>query len=404
MTEGEQFKTTLGNAVSVSGGLAKENVINRLLSHEQNLGETENMVENSVVFAVTEEEENFLENYGQKLAEKRSWAEKANPAETVPSKENQFQMLESMVGTLRNEIAHAVEEDIELEQIAAAVEDSELARKADMEMHQLKDLRNRIEAIIDKEKNAKEFLEKIEILEDKIGGLHNINQALETRIAIVEILHENSERRREDKTIRVGVPPWEQERFETDHVNIELHEDSEASQYLEACNAIIDAADSKKSFGGDTSVNVEVKTGEIPYARKVRNTPSDRRTDLRLMEGQKTREVEVWQNAAFTMDPESTDGDFSSDQRFIVMDERLLDYSKPATIATMLHELMHAYLEHTGDYTHFEIHENCLQVLVSTIRAMEDKGRTNFSSEISLQDLRDSYLYGMASSTMFPDK
>jgi len=104
------------------------------------------------------------------------------------------------------------------------------------------------------------------------------------------------------------------------------------------------------------------------------------------------------------MDPESTDGDFSSNHRLIVIDQRLLNYSKPAAISTVIHELMHAYLEHTGDYTHFQIHEKCLQVLVSTIRAMEDKGRTEFSSDISMQDLRDSYLYALASSTMFPDK
>lgn len=407
MTEAEQFVEVLQDGIRTDER-DKSSIIQDLLKHNQNTEETKDIVENSMEFLITPEEQTFLENYEKDLKNQKEWAEKLNPSKTTPSKENHFFTLKSATENLRDEVKEAVSEDVELEKIAAAVEDSELAREADMEMYQLRRLRNRIESIIEKEEDVKEFLQKHKALEEKVGGMQNINQALNSRISVVEALKENAGKRSEDdKRISIPVPPWERERFDASHIQIDIENTKKANKYMEACMELINAADTKKEFKGDRDIKVNIKTGYLrqdgeDLIVKQKRYASTDVTNFDLMHEQTDTKIEVWMNAGFTFDPEGNNGEFNSNKRVIVVDDRLLDH-KVKALGTILHELMHAYFEHLDDYTHLEIHEKALQVLASASAAMREEGAAELESGVTLSDVKKTYFYALASSELFPD-
>ncbi|MFB6241178.1 MAG: hypothetical protein ABEJ36_00045 [Candidatus Nanosalina sp.] len=407
MTEGHQeFKTILRNRMELRGGISKDEAVNRILDHEESLDRIGEILK-SCNLAITESEKEFLEDYRRSIEEHEEWAAKIDTTEDTRQKKETLEMIKATIDQLKRDIDEVIDEDAELESIAQALEDRKLENKAELNRKEVRELKSRLEELAEKEEKVERFLNKLESLENQLGGLHNLTWALEHRKEVIQLILEKSDRRPEDKKrIEVTIPPWERERFDRDHTFIDLKDSTSADNLLEILENLIEFIDSERGFRGDTGVDVEIKIGEIEYAHITDGylSPENDSHDFSLYPDQEDTDLRVWKNAAFTFDPDNPEGELRGDKAVIVMDERMMG-NGAVMISTIIHELMHAYLEHTGDYTHLDIHKFSIEILRTAIDNFEAaQGIDGIGSTMNEKNLKKAYKYSLCSAPLFPDK
>lgn len=204
MSEHERFRGLLKNTVHEEN---RDEIVEKLLDLGKDVSEKREII-NSLELNISDNQKNFLENYAQNLESMDEWAVKVNPARRQRYKRNVFDMLKSETNTLRREIKEAVDEEIELENIAVQLEDRKLAEEAEMGLDELRAIKNRLTGLMEKEEHINEFLKKIDILENKVGGLENINTSIENRMQTIKLIEEHADVGdiRESGPVRVHIP------------------------------------------------------------------------------------------------------------------------------------------------------------------------------------------------------
>lgn len=400
-----RFRQFLENSMQVPDGRDGSELEAAILSYDTNIDQVESILSEVVSIPVGSDEEDFLQAYISTIESNMEWARQLDSTEVVPNKKNEYSMLLSLTRQLTADLETAVNEGNELEDIARRLQDAHLLTEVQYEEEQMMEAGRNLEGILERREKLNVLMNDLEALEQYVNS-HEITASLQHRKKVIGLILENSGEASTDDpdVLRVSVPPWEKERFGKDVVEIRIENDGYLEDFLHSCMFMLELVDDEGSFSGDLDINLEIKKAEIPYARKVSKPPTDDRIDYSLPdELNPGGNIEVWMNAAFTRDTETTDGSFSSKSRMIVADHRIKG-NKPALISILVHELMHATLEHKGSFTHLEIHEHCIRLLSSVIQIMESRGRENLSEEISIGDLRQSLVYAMASSTLFPDE
>ena len=335
------------------------------------------------------------------------WARKIRDEEKTEAKQKAFKQANTELNELEQEIQAALNEDYTLEQIASALRDPRIAEEAEKSMSELETLHARIKKLAEKKKATKELLEKFEKSRARIGGDQSILQALEVReTAVQNILEKAVIRDLDDKEIPLELPEWERDNFEEDIIYTRIEESSDVSKILECGKKLVGFAAQQGEIDPDTGFKTEVRVGDIDYARKVSKNTSD--ADRPLFAEMDQRTVNVWMNAGLTKFHLENRIESGLD-RLIIVHKELLD-SRPALLATLVHELMHAYFENQGNYTHREIHKLSIKVLAAPIKT--EKENKDFTMEqllkevkpLTRRDISQAFIYAVASETLFPDR
>lgn len=181
--------------------LEDEQKVQQILDPSQDIEAKKQIIESSEI-RISEQTKQSLGQYREELREKQAYAEKHDPTQTQQYRKNTYLEVQAALGTLSEDIDRAIEEDRDLESIARSIESRELARETGMEMRELKSLKKRLQDLIKKEKIVEGMLQKIEKLGEAVGGLEDINQAVENRVETVELVLEHAEESSSDPAQR----------------------------------------------------------------------------------------------------------------------------------------------------------------------------------------------------------
>jgi hypothetical protein len=168
---------------------------------------------------------------------------------------------------------------------------------------------------------------------------------------------------------------------------------------------MVELTDDETEMNPDMSKSVAARHAEIGYARRVRKITSGAKYDV--FDHQSGGNIRVWMNAGVTKFDQVEKTSLGVD-RLIIVDTRLFS-ERAALLATLVHELMHAYFEHKpADFSHKKIHQMAEAVLRVPVEKERMKG-----SDFTIEDFINSrpangeivnkaYLYALASEDLFP--
>jgi len=353
---------------------------------------------------IDDEERGFLKDYLQELDSLRPWARKIKSEEESKIKQRTVKKINNLIQELENEINKASQEDKTLEQIAARLRDRKLTEEAEKIRAGLEQPERRIRRLVDKKNQTDEFLEKFETMRNNVGGSGSLESALDRRILAVELILENSHERDEDK-IRLEVPPWEED-FEIEAIFVDPRQNKELNQMLDLAIDLAKLAKSQEVINPDMSKSVEAMHTHIDFARKLNDRMSPRSSYYNVFDHQPGNSRKVWINPGVTIYQEGRNLPVGSD-RLILVDNRLFDEPE-ALLSVLIHELMHAYFEHKGNYSHRGIHEKAEAVLRTCIELDIDENDFVLeeiigSKPINREKINEAYLFALASEGLFPE-
>ncbi|MBY6294287.1 hypothetical protein GLU60_02770 [Nanohaloarchaea archaeon H01] len=382
---------------------SNEEVAKVLTSFDTGKEEIKSVAESEEIL-LTESQREFLENYFESLDSMQSWTKKIRSEEESRTKQEIITEINQLLNRLEGEIQRAVDEDRTLEQIAAALRDGRLTEEAERIMAELERPKARLERLAEKKSQTKEMLEKFESLREKTGGDHNLDSALRHRKATVEAVLENS-RERDSEKVKLDIPPWEESNFDEDYIYVEAEQSDELDSMLKLAKDMVELTDDETEMNPDMSKSVAARHAEIGYARRVRKITSGAKYDV--FDHQSGGNIRVWMNAGVTKFDQVEKTSLGVD-RLIIVDTRLFS-ERAALLATLVHELMHAYFEHKpADFSHKKIHQMAEAVLRVPVEKERMKG-----SDFTIEDFINSrpangeivnkaYLYALASEDLFP--
>ncbi|MFB6116861.1 MAG: hypothetical protein ABEK10_05135 [Candidatus Nanosalina sp.] len=403
-----RYSRIIEESVRTTGENSREETLQILNSLNVAPEKLEEVTRNAVI-RITEDEKSFLQEYSSELEAAMPWAEKIKKEEQTEVKQEAFRKANSELKELEQEIQRAFKEDYTLEEIASAVRDPRLAEEAERTMSELETIQNRIKNLEEKKRKTGELLKKFEKTRSSIGT-ETMLQGLQIRNkAVKEILERAVVKDIGDKEVPVDLPDWEKQRFETDVIYTRIEENSDLSEMLENAKRLVEfAAENGEIPEPETGFKTGVRTGNLDHARKVSKNTSDAASPLFNHMDDAT--VDVWMNAAVTKYHLENRKDSGFD-RLIIVHRELLDTGY-ALLSTLIHELMHAYFQHTGDYEgqegHRKIHQLSIKTIAAPIRA--EKENPDFTMEQLLKEIKPinretmnkAYLYSVASETLFP--
>jgi hypothetical protein len=378
---------------------SNEEVAKVLTSFDTGKEEIKSVAESEEIL-LTESQREFLENYFESLDSMQSWTEKIRSEEESKTKQEIIREINQILNRLEGEIQRAVDEDRTLEQIAAALRDGRLTEEAERIMAELERPKARLERLAEKKSQTKEMLEKFESLREKTGGDHTLDSALKHREAAVEAVLENS-RERDSEKVRLSIPPWEKSNSDENHIYVEAEQSDELDSMLELADKMVSLA-ANEYIDPDMSKSVVARYAEIDYAKQVDKNTSGAEYDV--FNHQSDGNISVWMNAGVT----KFDGALRASlgvHGLIIVDPRL---DRPALLATLVHELMHAYFEHKpADFSHKKIHQKAEYVLGVLIKKNMDDQDFNMEDFIGTRPANEkivnkAYLYALASEDLFP--
>ena len=352
---------------------------------------------------ISDEERSFLSNYLQELDSLRPWARKIKSEEESEVKQRTVKKINDLLQQLEREINKASEEDKTLEQIAARLRDRKLTEEAEKIKAGLERPESRIRRLAEKKSQTDEFLEKFEAMRNNVGGANSLYSALDNRVLAVELILENAHERDEDK-IRLEVPPWEED-FGAEAIYVDPEQSRELNQMLELAIDLVKLAKSQDVINPDMSKSVEVMHTHIDFARKINDSMSPKSSAYEVFDHQPSNSRKVWINPGVTLFQEAKNLPVGSD-RLILVDSRLSEEPE-ALLSVLIHELMHAYFEHKGNYSHKEIHVKAEAVLRTCIELDIDEQEFVLeeiisSKPINRKKINEAYLFALASEGLFP--
>jgi len=406
-SQAERYTRIIRESVRTSNSVSREEIIGVLNSLDVETEDINDAVQNSSI-RITRDEKGFFENYISDLEDIEPWARKIKEEEEVGAKKQAFRQANRELKELEREIQTAIDEEYTLEQIASVLNDPKLAEKGEKSIAELESLESRLKNLAKKKQDTGELLQKFENAEDKVKGRDILHGVEIRKKAVEELLSKSIIKDVDGKEVPLHLPDWERDRFEdTDVIYTTIEKDNYASRMLEVAKTLVEFAADLGEIDPETAFKTEVRVGDIEYKRKVKKDTQS--ADSPLFNHMDHSSFNVWMNAAVTK-YHLENGVDSGFDRMIIIDHEVLE-SKVATLSVLVHELMHAYFQHTGEFEgaegHKKIHQLSIRVLGTPIK--EDKDNEDFQMEdllnkinpVTREDINKAYIYSVASETLF---
>jgi len=406
-SQAERYTRIIRESVRTSNSVSREEIIGVLNSLDVETEDINDAVQNSSI-RITRDEKGFFENYISDLEDIEPWAKKIREEEETGAKKQAFKQANRELKELEREIQTAIDEEYTLEQIASVLNDPKLAEKGEKSIAELESLESRLKNLAKKKQDTGELLQKFENAEDKVKGRDILHGVEIRKKAVEELLSKSIIKDVDGKEVPLHLPDWERDRFEdTDVIYTTIEKDNYASRMLEVAKTLVEFAADLGEIDPETAFKTEVRVGDIEYKRKVKKDTQS--ADSPLFNHMDHSSFNVWMNAAVTK-YHLENGVDSGFDRMIIIDHEVLE-SKVATLSVLVHELMHAYFQHTGEFEgaegHKKIHQLSIRVLGTPIK--EDKDNEDFQMEdllnkinpVTREDINKAYIYSVASETLF---
>ena len=406
-SQAERYTRIIRESVRTSNSVSREEIIGVLNSLDVETEDINDAVQNSSI-RITRDEKGFFENYISDLEDIEPWIKKIREEEETGAKKQAFKQANRELKELEREIQTAIDEEYTLEQIASVLNDPKLAEKGEKSIAELESLESRLKNLAKKKQDTGELLQKFENAEDKVKGRDILHGVEIRKKAVEELLSKSIIKDVDGKEVPLHLPDWERDRFEdTDVIYTTIEKDNYASRMLEVAKTLVEFAADLGEIDPETAFKTEVRVGDIEYKRKVKKDTQS--ADSPLFNHMDHSSFNVWMNAAVTK-YHLENGVDSGFDRMIIIDHEVLE-SKVATLSVLVHELMHAYFQHTGEFEgaegHKKIHQLSIRVLGTPIK--EDKDNEDFQMEdllnkinpVTREDINKAYIYSVASETLF---
>ena len=185
-----EFKQVIRQGFSGTGRSEAE-ILEICLDFSEDPDKLEQVFASGAEFNISETQANFLAEYLEELKNEINWIEDKDEGKLVTLNSEAGNM-QIFIQNFKEEVQTIIEEDYELEEIADALEDRQIAEEAEKSMAELRKIKKRIEKVAAKEERALNYIEHIRKLENQLGSLNEIEGSLANRARKVEILLEHA--------------------------------------------------------------------------------------------------------------------------------------------------------------------------------------------------------------------
>jgi hypothetical protein len=206
-----ELKTILENHIE-SDEEDSETLVEAMLDYNNGLDEIREIIEARCRIYLSEEGREFIRDYVNSIEGQMENAENLVSDEGEASLEERYRMLQENIRRIKDEVATAVDEEEELENIAVELKDGYLAEELEKESSELEELGRRLEMILEEEKILEEYMEKYQQLQSVFGG-ESILASLEHRKEVLQMIQseaeEASERREGERIVYIPEEMFE---------------------------------------------------------------------------------------------------------------------------------------------------------------------------------------------------
>lgn len=185
-----EFKQIIKQGFSGTGRSEAE-ILEICLDFSEDPEKLEQVFASGAEFNISETQVNFLAKYLEELKNELNWIDGKDEGELVKLRSDAGNM-QIFIENFKEEVQTIIEEDYELEEIADALDDREIAEEAGKSLSELKKVKKRIKEVAAKEQRALNYIEHIRKLENQLGSLNEIEASLSNRAQKVEILLEHA--------------------------------------------------------------------------------------------------------------------------------------------------------------------------------------------------------------------